>query len=62
HHVNETGTAVWEALREPRNLDEIVAQVGVRFRGDPVVMTSHIEAFVDGLVARNLVVPAELRP
>jgi hypothetical protein len=53
--LNEVGSRVWELLRTPVAVDEIVTTVVDEFAVDPARAREDLVAFLDALVSRGLV-------
>jgi len=52
---NRTATWLWECLDEPRSLGWLVAAAEARFNGAAAAMRADLEAFLDFLLDRGLV-------
>lgn len=54
HHLNETASAIWSVLAEPRELDEVCNLLRQEFHGEHDVIRSEIQGFITALVDRKL--------
>jgi Coenzyme PQQ synthesis protein D (PqqD) len=54
HHLNETASAIWSALSQPRQIHEICELVQKDFQGEQGRVHTDVEAFVQNLVQRKL--------
>lgn len=54
HGVNETGSLIWESVREGKTLEDLVPQVAAVFEDAPPSLSEEIAAFVEDLVERDL--------
>ena len=52
--LNGVGAFVWEALGEPRSLEELGAKVSAAFEVTPADAKRDVEAFVSRLLAKGL--------
>jgi hypothetical protein len=55
HLLNETGSAIWEYLKEPHTVQEVLAMVLDRFDCDPETATEDILTFLQTLQEQQLV-------
>ena len=54
HTLNATGTFIWSLSDRPVSLDEIAAGLARKFDVDPARARADAHAFVDDLVARQI--------
>ena len=55
HGLNDVGALVWGALQDRSTIDGVIDSIRGRFESAPPTLTSDVRAFVEGLVARGLV-------
>jgi len=55
YSLSGVSAAIWEALRSPRRLEELVQLVQQDFSGTPDDLPTLIQSFVDDLAAENLI-------
>lgn len=55
HLLNNTAAAVWEALEEPRTLDELVSLLAERYDTSEQTIADDVEELLTGLHTRGLV-------
>lgn len=53
--LNEVGTRLWEALEEPRTVDELVATIREEFDVSEERSRNDVESFVSDLEAADLI-------
>lgn len=56
--LDAIGTAIWSRLEQPCSIDALCAGLAEEFEGDPEVIAQETRAFLDLLIARDLVRPA----
>lgn len=54
HHLNESASAIWSLLSEPRELDEVCSLLLREFHGEHDVIRSEIQGFIAALVNKKL--------
>ena len=54
HGLNGTGSAIWEAVGEGKAIGELVPAVASLFENAPPSMPGEVMAFIEDLVARDL--------
>jgi hypothetical protein len=54
HQLDETGTFIWNLLRDPRSRAEIVQAVTEEFEVEPDLAARDVEAFLELLLAKSL--------
>ena len=52
-HLNDSASALWQALDEPRTLDEVVALLAEAYAADPSVVHADLLALLPELQARG---------
>ncbi|MGH3117189.1 MAG: PqqD family protein [Gaiellales bacterium] len=55
HGVNDIGLLIWQLLDEQRRFDELLSLLGARVEGTPPTLDMDISAYVNDLLARDLV-------
>jgi hypothetical protein len=55
HELNRVAVFLWQALEEPRSLGELCALVAAEFETDGADIDADISAFIDDMVAKDLV-------
>jgi hypothetical protein len=55
-HFNETAARIWEALDEPRSVDEVVERLRRDYAVDRAACEREVEAFVSDLAARGFII------
>lgn len=59
HGVNETGWVIWDAVGEGRAFGELLHDVESRIEDGPSTLSEEVEAFVEALVERHLLVAGD---
>jgi hypothetical protein len=54
HGLNQTGSAIWEAVGEGKAIDELVPEVASNFDDAPPSMPAEVTAFIEDLLERDL--------
>ena len=54
-HLNDSASALWRALDEPRTLDEVAALLADAYAADPAVVRADLLALLPELQARGAV-------
>jgi hypothetical protein len=54
--LNSTATRIWEALAEPRSLDDLARDLGAAFKVDEDAARSDCNRFCDDLRTKGLVI------
>jgi hypothetical protein len=60
--VNSTGAALWQALTAPRTAPELAATLAQDFAVTPEEALPTVRAFLEQLVAKDLIAPAPPQP
>lgn len=55
HLLNETGSSIWEYLKEPHSVKDVLAMVLDNFQGDPKTVTDDVLEFLQTLQEQQLV-------
>lgn len=59
HRLNETGTRIWELLKLPLTVPELVACLEPEYAADKAALQTEIQGFIDALTTMGLVVRNE---
>ena len=57
-HLNDSASALWFALDEPRTLDEVVALLAEAYAADPAVVFADLQAALPELLERGVLLSA----
>ncbi|PKP91872.1 MAG: PqqD family protein [Alphaproteobacteria bacterium HGW-Alphaproteobacteria-16] len=57
--LNPMGARIWRLIETPHSTDDICATLIDRFEVDPAACRAEVDAFIDKMVARGLVIVAE---
>jgi hypothetical protein len=55
HLLNETGSSIWEYLKEPHSVRDVLAMVQENFQCDPKTATDDVLEFLQALQEQQLV-------
>jgi hypothetical protein len=55
HHMNPTGSAIWEALERPLEISQLVSALRTQYRIRNANIDSEVEAFLQELLGMGLI-------
>jgi hypothetical protein len=59
HRFNETGTKIWEGLKHPRTVPDLIADLAALYPEDVAAIEAEVVPFVSSLIEFQLVVRVE---
>ena len=59
HHLNGTGAAIWNELKQPRTLDDVSQALRARFSAAPGILEKEVQSFIDELIGKGILQASE---